>query len=585
MATIFGEIRKIGRGIKNLRFFRIRGLSAVLRRFGKNEKIAAVALAAILVFDLSFMARGFYDAHTRAMPAFGGAYTEGFIGQPRWINPLLAQTPADLALTRLIFSGLYKFDDKGTMVPDLADGNPSISKNQRTLSINLKPNLRWQDGMPITADDVIFTIQTLQNAAFQSPFSGFWQGVQAQKTGELSLRITTPDIAPPFLSNLTIGILPKHIWSKIPAANFANSQYNLEPVGSGPYFVKEIDKTPLGQINYIKMNSSASFHGGRPYIDTFEAKFFSGYQDAILALHSRSVNGFGFVPFDQKIYVDRGKTNLQIIQLPIQQYQAVFINEGAGGSPILQDAAVREALAKSVDRQNLINSVYFGFAAPAYGPIMPQQLGYDPAVQSMNGYDPAAAGKVLEKDGWALNQKDGIRYRSGKPLEFTITTNDYGLNVQSAENLQAQWKKIGADVKINSVSTGELENNYLRPRKFETILFSESTGFDPDPFVFWHSSQARNPGLNLSQFRSSEADKLINDARHTYDSAARSQDYKQFQQAIGNNVPAIFLDQSEFVYEISADVKGIRAAELANPEDRFYDITHWYINTRRVWKK
>ncbi len=584
-ATTFKEAEKIGRGIKNLRSFKFGRIAGTFGIFGRKEKIAAVLLGAIFVLDISFSAARFYFLHTQAVPAYGGTYTEGFVGQPQFINPLLAQSPTDKALARLAYSGLYKFDDNGNLVPDLAQGMPAISKDQKTISINLKPNLQWQDLQPITSDDVIFTLQSVQNAQVKSPLRGLWENVKIQKTGNLSLQITTPNVSAPFLSNLVLGILPQHIWGKIAAANFSVSPYNLEPIGSGPYFMKEISKSPFGEINYIKMNSFAEYQGGKAYINTFEAKFFDNYQDAILALHSKTIQGLGFVPFDQKIYVDTAKTNLQIIKLPIPEYQALFINEGEGGSSILQDPAVREALAKSIDRQNLITTVYNGLAAPAYGPIMPQQLGYNSAVQNMNGYDSAAAGAILDKDGWAMNASSGTRYRAGQPLAFTITTNDYELNEESAENLQSQWKKIGVEVKINAVQTSDLENNYIRPRKFDAILFSESTGFDPDPFVFWHSSQARNPGYNLSQYRDSAADKLINEARNTFDPSLRAQNYRQFQALIENTVPAIFLDQSEFVYELSPDIKGTQFTELANPEDRFYDITHWYINTGRIWKK
>lgn len=582
---IFFEIRKIGRGIKNLRFFRFIDINRIFKAFNNKEKVGALTLAAIFIADILFIGGNFYFAHTTTVPAQGSTYIEGFIGQPRFLNPLLAQSQTDQDLTHLIFSGLYKFDDHGNFVPDLADGNINISSDQKTYTIKLKPNLKWHDGKPITADDVVYTIQTLQDPQYKSPLQPFWQNIKISKIDDLTIKLTNPDISSPFITNLTLGILPQHIWSKIAPENFIYSQYNIEPIGSGPYFVKEINKAPSGQINYITLNSYSNYWQGKPDISTFTAKFYTDYQSAIFALHSKNINGMGFIPFDQKIYVDTSKTNLQILKLPIQEYQAIFFNEGAGGSKVLQDQTVRSALAQSVDRQGLINDVYYGMAVPTYSPIMPQQLGYNPDVKKINAYDLSAANDLLQKSGWILDDKTGLRSKGNQPLQFTITTNDYVLNVKSAEDLQSQWKKVGADVKINIVKTVDLENNYIKPRSFEAILFSESTGFDPDPFVFWHSSQAKDPGYNISQYKDSNADRLISDARNTFDSAARADKYKQFQLLLANNVPAIFLDQSEFIYELARNVKGMQLTELANPQDRFYDIPHWYINTKRIWKK
>ena len=190
----------------------------------------------------------------------------------------------------------------------------------------------------------------------------------------------------------------------------------------------------------------------------------------------------------------------------------------------------------------------------------------------------------MENAGWHIDPKTGIRTKGKTVLQFTITTNDFVLNQKSAQELQAQWKKIGANISINIVSTADLENNYIRTRNFDALLFAESTGFDPDPFVFWHSSQVLNPGLNVAQYTNVQADKLINDARHTFDPVVRAQKYSQFQTILLTDAPAVFLTQSNFVYELSPRLKGMTITQLANPEDRFYDIEHWYVNTKRVLK-
>ena len=566
-----------------LRFFQFKDLYKLWQILSNKEKVLAFSLFAILLVTISFSSRNFYVAHTTELPDYGGIYSEAFVGQPRFINPLLAQSQIDKDLSRLVFAGLYKFNSTGALIPDLAAGAVQISKNQKEFTVALKANLKWQDGSDLNADDIIFTIETLQNPKYKSPLQKKWQNTKVSKIDNLTVVFKNKDVSAPFINNLILGILPKHAWQNVDPNNFASSSLNLEPIGSGAYVSKEIDKAPSGEINQYIFNSYKNYYQGRPYIDELDLKFYDNYADALLALHGKEVDAFGYAPFDGQTYNQEQKTNLQIMRLPILTYQALFFNTG-NNSKVIGDAAVRTALTKATDRNNLIGSIYNNAADADYGPILPQQLGFDPSVKNINSYDLAAANAILDKAGWNTNAKTGIREKGKNTLSFTITTNDFGLNVQSAQNLIDQWKKIGANVSLNSVSNSDLENKFIRPRNYDALLFGESTGYDPDPFAFWHSSQAKDPGINLSAYKNTKADRLISDARNTFDQNARIQKYSQFQNILLNDAPAIFLDQSNFIYEVAANVHGIALKQLANPEDRFYDIGHWYVATKRIIK-
>jgi peptide/nickel transport system substrate-binding protein len=577
------ELKKIGRGIKKLRFFKFMDLPRLFRIFSFKEKAAVLVLLAVLLTDLVFAGSRFYLRKTKVVPTFGGTYTEGVLGEPRFINPIIAQNQSDKDLVRLVYSGLYKFDSAGVLVPDMADSALQISSDQKQYTVKLKSNLKWQDGQSITADDVIFTIQLLQNPDYKSPQRKLWQNIQIQKVDDLTIKFTNREIASPFTTNLTLGILPKHIWAKVTADNFYFAKENLEPVGNGPYFIKEINKSVNGNIRSITLNSYSNYPQGKSFIDSVVLKFYADYEQLLSGFHTKEVDSIGFIPFDKKIFVDLNRSSVSVAQLPVYQYQALFYNLSKS-SKVLGERAVRSALASSIDRKAFIQDIYSGLAIPAYTPILPGQLGYDSANENTNKYDPNSAEANLDKAGWAKDSKTGLRAKGSTPLKFNITTNDFVLNVKSAENIQQQWKKIGVDVSLNVIPTTELEKNYLRTRNFDVLLFAESTGYDPDPFVFWHSSQSANPGFNLAQYNNVTIDRLITDARNTFDPNIRASKYALFQNIFSQDLPALILDQSVFVYESHQPIEGMKIKYLANPEDRFYDINNWYLMTRRTFK-
>lgn len=579
---LFEEVKKIGRGIKNLRFFKLGLLAGLWRVFSRKEKIGLVLLIAVLAADLAVLGSRTYFRHTVPVPAFGSDYTEGEVGLPQFINPLLAQSQTDKDLTTLVYAGLYKLDSNAQLIADLADGMPKISADSKTYTIKLKSNLKWSDGAPLNADDAVFTIATLQDQNFKSPQRKFWANITVQKIDDLTIQLKNKTVSAPFLSNLTLGILPKHLWANIAPEQFALARLNLQPVGSGPYFAKEIRNSADGSLQSITFESYSNYWQSKPYIDHVKINFYRNYEDALLALHSKEIEGLGFIPFDQKIFIDP-KTSLQIQKLPVFEYQALFFNLDKSHN-VLGDTAVRKALAESVDRNQVISEVYDGLALPAYGPLLPGQLGYNPDQKKNNILNVDAANQVLDQAGWILNPQTGLRAKGKQNLQFSITTNDFNLNQKTADILKTQWRKIGADITINIVSTNDLENKIIRPRNFESLLFAVNTNLDPDPFIFWHSSQSKDPGLNIAQYKNTLADKLISDAHNTFDPAARTADYLQFQNVVAADIPAIFLDQSMFVYEMTPEIKGLELQTLANPENRFYDIVHWYIQTKRVFK-
>lgn len=565
-------------GIKALHSFRLSTFRKVFSLMGQREKMWLVGLGIVALASFLWSANNVYVNATNSIPTVGGEYREGIIGQPRFINPLLASTDTDKALVRLIYSGLYKYDGTGQIVPDLAESLPEISEDQKVYTVRLRQNAKWHNDKPVTAEDVIFTFKTLQDTQYSSPIRSQLQSTLAEKKDDFTVTFTLKNISAPFIHNLTIPLISKEVWQNVPPSEFAMSEANLKAVGSGPYLIRELNKLPDGSMQSIKLESFANFYTHRPYLDTVRLLFYDNYDDILEALHGKQIQGFGFVPFDQSFYLDRNNKSLETRDLPLPQYQAVFFNLS---HKVLSDKFVRVALLYATDKDALIREVYNGNARSIAGPILPEQI---PGVDNQSRYFPDEAKKLLDDSGWKMDEASGMRKKGSTPLEFTITTNDFALNVKAAEILKSQWEAAGARVHLSTVPTKELTETRIRPRQFDALVFAQNVGADPDPFLFWHSSQTKNPGLNLTGFANAAADKLINDARSTTNMEWRTNAYRAFQDLIIAESPAIFLDQSVYIYTVDKKMKGVSLNTVFDPAFRFYDLQNWYRSERRVLK-
>ncbi len=565
-------------GVRNFHFFRISALPRLVRACSPAEKRILLAATLALVAGVVYITADHYRSGTTEVADYGGIYTEGLVGQIRFINPVLATASADADITRIIYAGLLKFDRDQNLVPDLAEELPALSADQKQYTIRLREGLTWHDGAPLTADDVVFTIQLIQNQVYQSPFRLNWLRVEAQAPDERTVVLTLKESSAPFVVNLTQGILPKHVWENVEPATFVLSKYNLQPIGAGPFKIQDLKKSGDGEIKSVSLKAFEGYHGGRPYLDGLEFKFYSTYDELIAAYHGRDVLGVGYVPFDKKVYIEKS-SRINLLQISLPQYLALFFNRSR--SPVLADRNVRAALSAGINRQEIIDQVYSGAARPAYGPIPPGHLGYNPAVETANQYNPEAAKKSLADAGFNPVEGSSVLKKGEQQLEFTIETSNFPINVKTAELLKQQWEAIGFKVNLDILSVGELEQSKLRTREYEAVLLSENFGADSDPYALWHSSQRMDPGLNFAMFQNKEADQLIVEARSNSDPSYRIPRYERLQKIITDDMPAIFVVNTLYVYGIHTKVRGIDLERIVSQPDRFQDIAKWYIETKR----
>lgn len=553
---------------------------------GVEKKLLLILLFAAILSTVAWQITTKFSGNR--VPKIGGHYTEGLVGQPQHINPLLSPAnDIDADLSRIIYAGLLKFDGSLDLAPDLAEALPAVSADGKEYTVTLKDNLYWpgKDERRLTADDVVFTLQVLQNPDYQSPLRLSWNRVGVEKLDDRTVKITTRESSATFMANLTMGILPKHIWESVSPESFALSKFNLEPLGAGPFQITEIRRGREGNIRSVTLSPNKKYHLGTPYLKGLTFKFYATTDELIDAYHGQDIDGLGYVPFDKKLFIEP-KKRLQQILLPLPQYQAVFINRAKNPAP-LADSRVRLALSKSIDKKKIIDEVYGGRAGESYGPILEGQLGYHEQIPGapMNIYDVEAAKGLLNQAGWVMDPATGFRKdKQGRTFSLSLVTNNFSPNVRVAEKLKKMWESVEIQIILNIETVADLEEKFIRPRNYELLLFSENVGADPDPYPFWHSSQLRDPGLNLSTFSNGQADRLLVEARTNIAADQRAARYRQFQEIFVGDIPAVFLTRSVFVYNISSDIKGLGLEAVVTPADRFANIHAWYIETKRAKK-
>ena len=534
-----------------------------------------------------YLGASHYFENTREAPVYGGEYLEGMVGQPRFINPVLCQTSdIDSDLSTLIYSSLLKLDSEGKLVNDLAE-NYEVKDDSLEYVFYIKKGVKWHDEKEFTVDDIIFTIQTIQNGDFNSPLQTSWRGIRAEKIDDHAIRFILKNAYSPFLNNLTFGILPKHLWEFTEVSNFPLTEYNLTPIGTGSYKFKQFTKDRDGKVSSVKLEANENYYAKIPFISKLTFKFFKTEEDAIASFNRKEIKGINYLsPKNEKRIIDLEKANLHQLHLP--RYFAVFFNQTK--SKALSDKTVRLALSYALDKDKMIKEILDGEGNRVETPIPPQLLGYNSKTKVYD-YAEEHANNILEAEGWIDSDGDGIREKKQNDedeeaikLEFILVTTDWPELVESAKMLQEMWGKVGAHVEIKSIQASELKNDYIKPREYEALLFGEILNYDPDPFAFWHSSQKKESGLNLSLYDNLEVDKLLEEARQETNQEIRAEKYHKFQELVTEDIPVIFLYSPNYLYLHSNSVQGVKLNNIVIPSNRFNGIEEWFVKTKRVWK-
>ncbi|MCI5108903.1 MAG: peptide ABC transporter substrate-binding protein [Candidatus Pacebacteria bacterium] len=559
-------IKILGRSF-NLGF--IKRLTKTVHDLPITEKVVFYIAITVLVISSLILLMNVNNNLQTKIPTHGGSLSEGIVGTPRFINPLLSISNADRDLTTLVYSGLLRPSNTGGYVNDLAKSY-EVSPDGTIYTFKIKNDLKFQDGKPLTTKDIDFTIKMAQDSTLRSPKRVNWESVTVHVLSENEIQFVLPEPFSPFLDNLTIGILPEHIWGNITSEQFQFSKFNTEPIGSGPYKVGRIKYDPGGLPVYYELSPFKDYALGRAYIDKLVIYLYQDNESLVQAYNKNEVDSISGISKSDLDNIDISEHKLN--KTPLPRVFGVFFNQNE--SPVLLNKEVRQALNTSLDRNYITSEVFGELAMPESTPI--------PFSGSVSETNIDRARSILEDAGWEL--EDGVFNKKDERLSFSISTTNTDDLEKTAELVAKDWRELGADVSVKIFERNDLNQNVIRPRDFETLLFGQITGRNTELYSFWHSSQRVDPGLNISQYTNITVDKLVEDVRVVSDTTVRDDLASSFIQEVSNDIPAVFIYSPYFTYILPEKVEHEPFGNITLPSDRFNDIYSWYIYTQKVWK-
>lgn len=538
-----------------------------------KERFGIAVVASIGVFAFLTFLQYLATPLLVRVPEFGGTYTEGVVGSPRFVNPVLAYSQADLDVTRLVYRGLMQKTLEGTLVTDIAK-EYTVSSDGTEYTFLLRDDIRFHDGTPLTAEDVRFTIDRIQEPVIKSPESVRWEGVTTTILDPHTVQFSLSQPLASFLQNATIGILPKHIWEKEPVEAFGLSPYNLDPIGAGPFRVVRYSQRRDDQVLSYTLRSFADYQDAvRPYIRTYRLKFYDDETSLGRALSRGTIDGAGFIKTSVVELFDN-KNGYTHVGSSLARIFGIFFNTT---HPLLKDPAVRQAINLSIDRQAIIDTTYQGRAVAIATPFPPTLLpgiSQTPPTFSYTAQDTARA--LLQKAGWELNSR-GIFEKAGTLLSFEITTGDSPELISTATLIADTLTGAGIHTTVRPVSIEALQEDTLRGRTFSLLFFGQIITSPTDLYAFWHSSQRNDPGLNITGYAQPAVDALLEKMIRSTTDSERLTIATSLQSLFEKNPPAVFLFVPEYTYIHKTGSHLTIPEALTSADDRFTTSALWHL--------
>ena len=535
---------------------------------------ATLVAGAVLVATMGYILLS--DPEGEAVPASGGSYVEGVTRLPDRINPLYAgANPTDRDLAALIFSGLVRLGPDGTPQPDLAERWEVVGSGA-TYVFHLRQGIAWQDDPEhaVTSGDVLFTFDAISDPGFRGDpeLAALMEGVTVTARDAYTVSFQLEQPYAPFLSYLTVGILPEHLLRDLDADALYNAEFNARPIGTGPYRFRA--HTDTGVV----LESNPTYHFGPPLVSELELRAYPDDGSLAEALRTGEIDGAMLSPQASRADVNflRDDGRFAIHDLPETALLVAYMDTR---SPLFSDVTVRAALALSTDRQALIDGVTGGSAVAAVAGIPPASWAYgQPAAMP---FDLGRAARELESAGWTRGV-DGVRAKLGIRLAFTLSAPNDAASVALAEQIARQWRAAGAEVDVVPRDGQTYVEDVLLTRDFEAAIADIDYGLDPDPYPFWHSTQAQPPGRNIAGYSDAAVDETLERARQATAIERRTELYGEFTEMFIEAAPSVPVYHESWTYVQEGSLKGFAGSLLFTPAARFYNVHEWYLRTRTV---
>ncbi len=514
---------------------------------------------------------------SRVGPVSGGQVVEAVAGTPGPLNPLFEQGANEAEIDSLVYQGLT------TIKPDQQVGGLlarswTVSADGLTYTFNLRSGVRWADGAPFSADDVMFTFGVLQSHEYQQPTDQYWKDVKVERVGSLQVRFTLKAPTASFPLALRQGIVAKHLFNGVAVGDMPRSpRSEARAIGTGPFEVSSISSD-----RHIVTLDRNPYANPRPYLDHFVFRSYPTPADAVDAVSRGEADTVGDL-LPQGISALARRPDLQLMQVRTFNFAAVLFNLTADLAVYFNPPTVRQALNEAIDRQKIVRGVLEGNADPAPGPIPPTSWAYAKQAAGKYQYSPAAATKALQDAGWTMDLQTGILSKAGREFQVQLVTPDAYPYRPVAEAVASQLRLIGVQVVIDPVPTSLLVSKYLVGKQYQLALADFENGPDPDQSNFWHSGGAID-SLNFTSEdrlpKQALIDKDLEDGLAKVAVADRRSAYTDFQDLMSDAAPAIFLFEPHYTYVVSRRVRGVHTNPVIEPIDRFEYVTDWYAATQ-----
>ena len=496
--------------------------------------------------------------------AYGDIIVRGDIGDASNLIPILASDSASHSIAGLIYNGLVKYDKDMNIVGDLAE-SWDISDDGLVITFHLRKGVKWHDGKPFTAKDVLYTYQITVDPKTPTAYAGdFLKVKKAEVLDDYTFRVTYDKPFAPSLISWSSAVLPRHL---LEGQDITKSSLARHPVGTGPYLFKE---WLAGQK--IVLVSNADYFEGRPYVDGHVTRIIPDMATMFLELRARNIDMMGLTPLQ---YTRQTENNLFRQSFDKYRYLA-FAYTYLGYNlkhPFFADKRVRQAISYAINKEEIISGVLLGLGKPATGPYKPGTWAYNENVKTYS-YNPQKARELLRAAGWTKTNNDGFLEKDGRPFTFELVTNQGNETRQKcAEIIQRQLKEVGIDVKIRILEWAAFINDFISKRRFEAVILGWTIPLDPDAYDVWHSSKTAPEELNFISYKNPEVDALLEKARSTFDQKLRKKYYDRFQEILVEDQPYTFLYVPDELVIISKRFRGIEPA----PIGLSHNFIKWYV--------
>ncbi len=494
-------------------------------------------------------------------PVAGDTYVEASLGDPSRLNPLLASDSASGSVNSYVFNGLVKYDRNLKLVGDLAE-SWDVRRNGLELVFHLRRNVKWHDGAPFTADDVVFTYERLVDPTVLTPYGSDFALVKSVTAlDDHTVRVEYKEPFAPALESWGIGMVPRHVFA---GTDFNTHPANRAPIGTGPYrFVQ------LKTDEKCVLTANPDYFEGRPYIDRVVVRVIPDSSVQFLEMRNQSIDAMGLSP-DQYLAYDAFFKNHRKFRYPSFSYTFFGFNLKR---PLFQDRRVRQALALALDKREIIDGVLLGYGRSATGPFPPSSWAFDPTVPEVP-FDPGRAKSLLAEAGWADIDGDGVLDKNGVPFSFTVITNQGNkMREQTALILQAHLKRVGVRVDIRVLEWSSFIHDFVDKGNFDALILGWNLGRDPDQYLIWHSSQQGEGRYNFVGYANPETDRLWEQGRREFDPARRQAVYQKIHRLLAEDRPYIFLYYPESLPVVHRRFQNVETA----PAGIGWNFREWFV--------